>query len=50
VEVELALEDMGKSIGIAEYQLIVLKEKLQQIISDEIKYYDKEILELNSNE
>jgi hypothetical protein len=49
VEVELALEDMGKPIGVAEYQLIVPKEKLQQIISDEIKSYDKEISESNSN-
>jgi hypothetical protein len=29
VEAELALEDMGKPIGVAEYQLIVPKEKLQ---------------------
>jgi predicted nuclease of restriction endonuclease-like (RecB) superfamily len=50
VEVELALEDMGKPIGVAEYQLIVPKEKLQQIISDEIKSYDKEISESFSNE
>jgi hypothetical protein len=34
VEVELALEDMGKPISVAEYQLIVQKEKLQHIISD----------------
>jgi hypothetical protein len=50
VEVELALEDMGKPISVAEYQLIVPKEKLQHIISDEIKSYDKEISESNSNE
>jgi hypothetical protein len=50
VEVELVLEDMGKPIGVAEYQLIIPKEILQQIISDEIKSYDKEISESISNE
>lgn len=34
VEVELALEDMGKPIGVADYQLIVSKEKLQKILAD----------------
>ena len=34
VEVELALEDMGKPIGVADYQLIVPKEKLQKVLAD----------------
>ena len=34
---ELALEDMGKPIGVADYQLIVPKEKLQKVLADEIK-------------
>lgn len=37
VEVKLALEDMGKPIGVADYQLIVPKEKLQKVLTDEIK-------------
>ena len=46
VEVELALEDMGKPIGVADYQLIVPKEKLQKVLADEIKVVseEKEIL------
>ena len=42
VEVELALEDMGKPIGVADYQLIVPKEKLQKVLSDEIKAFNEE--------
>ena len=42
VEVELALEDMGKPIGVADYQLIVLKEELQKVLSDEIKAFNEE--------
>ena len=42
VEVELALEDMGKPIGVADYQLIVPKEQLQKILTDEIKAFDEE--------
>ena len=30
VQVELALEDMGKPIGVADYQLIIPKEELQK--------------------
>ena len=39
---ELALEDMGKPIGEADYQLIVLKEKLQKVLADVIKAFDEE--------
>ena len=42
VEVELALEDMGKPIGVADYQLIVPKEKLQKVLTDEIKAFREE--------
>lgn len=42
VEVELALEDMGKPIGVADYQLIVPKEKLQKLLTEEIKRFGEE--------
>ena len=42
VEVELALEDLGKTIGVADYQLIVPKEKLQKVLADEIKAFSEE--------
>lgn len=42
VEVELALEDMGKPIGVADYQLIVPIEKLQKVLTDEIKAFSEE--------
>ena len=38
---ELALEDMGKPIGVADYQLIVPKEKLQKVLTDEIKEFSE---------
>ena len=39
---ELELEDMGKPIGVADYQLIVPKEKLQKVLADEIKAFSEE--------
>ena len=42
VEVELALEDMGKPIGVADYQLLLPKEELQKVLQDEIKLFDDE--------
>ena len=42
VEVELALEDIGKPIGVADYQLIVPKEKLQKVLADELKAFSGE--------
>ena len=42
IEVELALEDMRKPIGVADYQLIVPKEKLQKVLADEIKAFSEE--------
>ena len=47
VEVERALEDMGKPIGVADYQLIVPKEKLQKVLTDEIKAFSEENKEQN---
>jgi len=42
IEVELALEDMGKPIGVADYQLIIPKDELQKVINDEIESYEKD--------
>ena len=42
VEVELALEDMGKPIGVADYQLIVPKKELEELITEEIKTFGEE--------
>ena len=50
VEVELALEDMGKPIGVADYQLIVPKEKLQKVLTDEIKAFSEEKQECMSKQ
>ena len=36
LEVALALEDMGKPIGVADYQLIIPKKELQKAIEAEI--------------
>ena len=43
VEVELALEDMGKPIGVADYQLIVPQEELKKIVADEMEAFDDEL-------
>lgn len=43
VEVELALEGFTKPIGVAEYKLIVPKNELKQLISDEIKTFNREL-------
>ena len=42
VEVELALENLGKTIGVADYQLIVPKENLQKVLADEVKAFSEE--------
>lgn len=44
VEVELALEDMGKPIGVADYKLIVPKKELEEVLTNEIKKFGEEIL------
>jgi predicted nuclease of restriction endonuclease-like (RecB) superfamily len=42
LEVELALEDLGKPIGVAEYQLILPKKELEQVVKDEIVIYERD--------
>lgn len=49
VEVELALEDYGKPIGVADYQLILPKEQLQKIVQDEIKLFDEDKKQLSES-
>jgi len=44
VEVELALEDMGEPIGVADNQLIVSKKELEEVLTNEIKKFGEEIL------
>ena len=39
-----ALEDMGKPIGVADYQLIVPKKELEEVLTNEIKKFGEEIL------
>ena len=43
VEVELALDGFTKPIGVAEFNLIIPKKELQQLISDEIKNFNHSI-------
>ena len=43
VEVELALEEMGKPIGVADYQLIVPQEELKKVVADEVEAFGKEL-------
>lgn len=43
VEVELTLEGFTKPIGVAEYKLIVPQKELKQLITDEIKTFNKEV-------
>ena len=43
VEVELALEDMGKPIGVADYQLIVPQEELKKLVAEEVEAFGKEL-------
>lgn len=50
VEVELALEDMGKPIGVADYQLLLPQKELKQLVADEIKAFDEDINLRKENE
>lgn len=43
MEVELALENMGNPIGVAEYQLIVPQEELKKIVAEELEAFNKEL-------
>ncbi|MDE7437591.1 MAG: PDDEXK nuclease domain-containing protein [Muribaculaceae bacterium] len=49
VEVELALDGFTKPIGVAEYKLIVPQKELKQLISDEIKTFNREIANRSDN-
>ena len=42
VEVEIGLEDMGMPIGVADYQLIVPKKELEEVLTNEIKKFGEE--------
>lgn len=41
VEVELALEDMGKPIGVADYQLLLPKDELKKLVQEEFNNFEK---------
>lgn len=43
VEVELALEDMGKPIGVVDYQLIIPQEELKRVVADEVEAFGNEL-------
>ncbi len=43
VDVELALEDFHKPIGVADYSLIVPKEELQKVLTDEIRAFEDDV-------
>jgi len=42
VEVALSLEDMGKPIGVADYQMLIPKVELQKAIEAEIRSFEEE--------
>lgn len=42
VDVELALEGITKPIGVADYQLVIPKDDIQKLISDEIKSFEND--------
>ena len=39
----MALEEMGKPIGVADYQLIVPQEELKKIVAEEVEAFGKEL-------
>ena len=41
LEVEIALQDINKPIGVSEYQLLLPKEELQALLINEIKASEK---------
>lgn len=43
VEVELALEDTGKPIGVADYNLVIPQEELKKVVAEEVKAFGKEL-------
>ncbi len=42
LDVEIALQDINKPIGVAEYQLLLPKEALQNLVVNEIKASEQE--------
>lgn len=42
LDVEIALQDISKSIGVAEYQLLLLKDELQTLVLNEINATEEE--------
>ncbi|MCF0180254.1 MAG: DUF1016 family protein [Bacteroidales bacterium] len=48
LKIELALEDFGKPIGVADYQLLVPREELQQVLQDEISAFNRKKLDRES--
>jgi len=42
LDVEIALQDVNKPIGVAEYQLLLPKEALQTLITNEIQVVEQE--------
>ena len=42
VEAELALAEMGKPIGVADYQTIVPQEELKKVVAEEVEAFGKE--------
>ena len=43
MEVELALQDINKPIGVAEFQYLLPKNKLEEMIKNEMKKRDKDL-------
>jgi hypothetical protein len=42
LDVEIALQDVNKPIGVAEYQMLLPKEELQSLLLSEMKAIDQE--------
>ncbi|WP_281259442.1 PDDEXK nuclease domain-containing protein [Sphingobacterium athyrii] len=42
LDVEIALQDINKPIGVAEYQLLLSKEELQTLVMNEIRTTENE--------
>ena len=45
LEVELALQDINKPIGVAEFQYLLPKNKLEEMIKNEIKKRNKDLVD-----
>ncbi len=49
LDVEIALQDINKPIGVAEYQLLIPKEKLQTLLANEIRANEQNSNNNNTN-